>query len=248
MLTLACCASASRGSWREAVPLAAGVECITCAMDLFDDIEEGDVESYGSSSDLPILVNAASALLMLGVSCLTSVRRPRLAIEAVRFLARAFVAAANGQHTDMMLSETRITVDQAVEIAAGKTASLTSAICEAAALVGGASPGLAAQYGEFGFHLGLVAQLADDLADFGEDLAAGKVSVPVAFFKGRLAGGAGTAATAAPDSNGGGLRRSAAQQYAWLLADIHRRRARRVLQAIERRRPALEYLEQFVAP
>jgi len=235
MLALASCASASFGSWTPAVPLAACIECLTTAMDLFDDLEEGDLRTYNTLANPAQLTNAASALLMLGVSCLASSPCQPTALVAIRNISMAALAAADSQNEEAALLAPGVTLGQVLEMAAGKTARLASTVCETGALVGGAEGRLARRYAQFGFHVGIMAQLADDLVDFEEDLIHGRVSVPLVFYHRYVA-------SCCEEQ----MAKDAAKQYAWLLARVHRHRAKRVLLRLERERPAFEYLSSFI--
>ncbi|OZF26141.1 polyprenyl synthetase family protein [Rhodococcus sp. 14-2483-1-2] len=96
-----------------------------------------------------------------------------------------------GQALDMTFeTEPVVSLDQALQMVHGKTASLIACACELGAITAGASPELSAQAHDFGLHVGMAFQLVDDLLGIwgdpsvtgkpvGADLAARKKSLPV---------------------------------------------------------------------
>lgn len=112
----------------------------------------------------------------------------RRALEVLADAAMAMCRAETG--AGEMTEGREPEVEDCLEIARGKTASLIAAACHVGALSAGATPEAAATCGRYGEQLGIAFQLTDDLLDIygdearlgkspGRDLATGEVTVPV---------------------------------------------------------------------
>ena len=241
MLALASCASASGGDWQPAVPLAASAECLARAMDVIDDLEEDDAALWPGFPNREALLNAAIALLTFSFVCLKDDRSGFA--KTADHLPLALLRAGAGQQTEVEAGQ-ELDLRGAVGVARQKSGGFTAAICSAGARLGGADDRLARLYYVYGFHVGMMCQLIDDVVDFPEDLARGRSSVPVAYYRerARLHASVTGSGTGPSGKMADETWREAARSYAWLLALVHRRRALRALRWIERHRPAAAYL------
>jgi len=184
-----CCCAAVCGDWRPAVSAAAAAELYVAALDLCDDIEDGDysviVERYG----LPIALNAATALLALAHTVL----RPTVFDGAGAAHRRAqdalwegLAVATGGQHLDLSAAgDAPLSVDECLDIARRKGGALVEACCRAGAVFGAANPELIERCGRLGASMGLLAQLDNDMHDaedsvYKSDVTRLKQTVPVA--------------------------------------------------------------------
>ena len=155
-LVWTCCAAAG-GDPRRAVPVAAAVELFMVALDLLDDAEDGEETLVGATLGPARALNVSTGLLLL-------VQRELLSIGdgAAAILLDAGLQACGGQDADLIPRPAGdVGVEEALEITAGKSAPLTAAACRLGALVAGATQ---ERYARFGGYLGVVAQLANDIA------------------------------------------------------------------------------------
>lgn len=166
---LAACAAAG-GDRQIGGKIAAAVEIFIAALDVLDEIEDGDrsplVEAAGMAQALNIstllLMQAQSILLGLTADNLT----PERTLLCARTLAEAGLAATGGQHRDLTAERnTMISYDDALQTARLKAGVLVASACKLGALVATADPELLALYYDWGMHYGTAAQLSNDLHD-----------------------------------------------------------------------------------
>jgi geranylgeranyl pyrophosphate synthase len=158
-------------------PLLAGnvaiaMECLACAFDLQDDIEDEDrtpvVEALGSAR----VVNISTTLLALAQQAILALSQQGVADSLVlRLLAalqEATLAVTLGQQRDI-LAEQRpaqdFTLEECLEIAEQKAGSLFRIACVLGALCAGADDDLCTQFAELGRVLGIAHQLDNDCHD-----------------------------------------------------------------------------------
>lgn len=154
-----------------AAGVAVATECLLCALDLLDDVEDDDrstvVEELGAARAL----NTSTALLMLAqrslldASCTASIAEP---VRLLSALADGVLVAAGGQHRDL-LAESRamdsLAEEECIDIAAAKAGELMSLACRLGALCAGATADLCEQYCQLGYLLGIAHQLDNDAHD-----------------------------------------------------------------------------------
>lgn len=243
-LVLAACA-ATGGDPDFGARVAAGVECAMAALDLLDEIEDGDasptVEAVGTAQAL----NVATALLLLGQRALLDLP-PRADLPAPADFARALtagiLAATGGQHLDLT-SPTAITatMDDALAIARRKAGALAGMACRLGAMVGTADVALLDRYGTWGLHYGTAAQLSNDLHDAVEetaksDLAQQKPTLPLLFRR-----RAALAHHAVP-----GVAASGALHFTWVVVEIEREACRSLTEELAARGQDVASLRQIV--
>ncbi|MFE1173040.1 polyprenyl synthetase family protein [Streptomyces sp. NPDC058773] len=179
----------------EAVAPAAAVELVHNFSVVHDDLMDGDRVRRGRRTAWSLFgptqaVLTGDALLAVAVDTLAH-RFPRRSAEAVQELSGALLALVAGQGADLAF-ETRADVglEECLDMAAGKTASLLAASCALGALAAGAGAERVDALRQFGRHLGLAFQLVDDLLGVwgdtavtgkpvGADLRSRKKSLPV---------------------------------------------------------------------
>ncbi|MFG2094994.1 polyprenyl synthetase family protein [Streptomyces sp. NPDC048612] len=179
----------------EAVAPAAVVELVHNFSVVHDDLMDGDPVRRGRRTAWSLFgttqaILAGDALLAVAVDTLAH-RFPQRCPEAVQELSGALLALVAGQGADLVFEDRAdVGLDECLDMAAGKTASLLAASCALGALAAGAGAEQVDALREFGRHLGLAFQLVDDLLGIwgdtavtgkpvGSDLRARKKSLPV---------------------------------------------------------------------
>ena len=184
-----CCCAAACGEWRPALSAAAAAELYVAALDLCDDIEDGDrsviVERYG----LPIALNTATALLALAHTVLQLAASDGIGAayrRAQDALWEGLAVATGGQHLDLSAAGgAPLSVEECLDIARRKGGALVEACCRAGAAFGTDNPALVGRCGHLGSSLGLLAQLDNDMHDAEDsqcksDVTRLKQTVPIA--------------------------------------------------------------------
>jgi competence protein ComQ len=161
------------------------------AANLFDDVEDEEIERTPHARVGPaIAINNALALLCLALQSLTRAveleSEGERRLEYLRLFNRVSLLAVGGQHLDLLGAVGARTPEEVLAMQRAKASSLCL-LAECGALLGGRSAHDRAAYRSIGEELGLIVQIRDDLRDiFGKtlspDLAAGKVTYPVACF------------------------------------------------------------------
>ncbi|WP_328602719.1 polyprenyl synthetase family protein [Nocardia terrae] len=170
-------AAACGGSVQDAVHAAAAVELLHNFSLVHDDVMDTAPFRHGrptvwrvwGETNATLLGDALQALA-LGVLC--DGAPEAVTAEAVIRLARTTVTLCRGQYEDCAF-ETRptVTVDEYLNMAAGKTGALLGCACALGALCAGADHRVVSAMHTFGTELGLVFQLVDDFIDIWGDPA-----------------------------------------------------------------------------
>ena len=163
----------------QAATTAVAIECFLCALDLFDDVEDGDRTSVIEELGIARANNTATVLFTLAFRALRSLSEQGVALERVyemlKTLEDAVLSAAAGQHRDI-LSEHRpvqsYTQMEGEEIAAQKAGSLMQLACVMGALCGGANEEQRTLFATFGRDFGIAQQLDNDAHGLQSELAA----------------------------------------------------------------------------
>src|SRR5579875_1304841 len=145
-------------------PLLAGnvaiaVECLVCAFDLQDDIEDEDLTPVVEALGPARMVNISTTLLALAHS---------LVLRLLDVLQETTLAVTLGQQRDILAEQKSaqdFTLEESLEIAEQKAGSLFRAACMLGALCAGADDDLCAQFAELGRLLGIAHQLDNDCHD-----------------------------------------------------------------------------------
>lgn len=245
--------------------VAIAVECFIRALDLLDDVEDGDQTSAVLTLGSARVLNISTALLSLAQRAILSLSEfgvaPSLILRLLDTLQDATLVAATGQHQDI-LAEQRpvqdITFEDGIAIAAQKAGALLRLACRLGALCAEADDELCESFSAMGEQLGIAAQLDNDSHDlyyllhigdetsieanqpitrsFKTDLARSKKTLPVI-----LAAGSNSAlqSLSSLDDEGNQQTYLAALHEGitatWGICLLYRERARDYLQKIEAR-------------
>jgi geranylgeranyl diphosphate synthase type II len=187
------------GSFDEALPAAAAVECVHAfslvhddlpAMD-DDDLRRGRPTNHKVFGEA-VAILAGDALLALAFELLAAhVPDPAQAARLTGELARGagWAGMIGGQVADIEGEQQNPELERVRYIHERKTARLLAASCRLGAIAGRADETLIDRLGRFGLHLGMAFQIADDLLDItsnaealgksvGKDVRAGKQTYP----------------------------------------------------------------------
>jgi geranylgeranyl pyrophosphate synthase len=179
--------------WQHVIPVAVAVELLGLALDVFDDVQDGDgvlLQAYGA----PMLINGAMALRELAQMALN---HPLLSSAAQARISRAMATdtlrAVGGQALDVAFEEQPTPpLDAILEMTEHKSGSLIGLVYRVGSLVGSSAHGHqqhAQERGElfatFGRNLGVVLQLENDWYDAQaqtpkSDRQRGKKTLPLA--------------------------------------------------------------------
>jgi len=225
-----------------AVQAALAGALVMAALDVFDDVEDGEV---APGADPAVQVNVATGLLLLFHQVCNHPCLRALPASGIQVVTEAALRACGGQHRDLRLRTdgAELCPEEAIAITSVKSAGLVAALCRLGALAGGCKGLLLARYAAFGYHVGMALQLANDLAAARDpspaktDLARHRPTLPLVY----AACSTGDAATLEPQPAPEG-----ALMATWVVFQAHRLRALRVLDVIERTQPARTLLESFL--
>lgn len=181
------------GSNRQAVPVAAAVELVFAAGDVFDDIqdhelEESLVEAYGPERAL----NVAIALLMLSQRALVRLREQGVntdkVISVMEALSSGVLRSCAGQHRDLAYErEHDISAETYLEMIGLKSAPLVEMTCRMGALTATDDAHTLNSFGRFGWNLGMAFQIINDVWSIGSprwsrsDISKKKKTLPIIF-------------------------------------------------------------------
>lgn len=183
-------------AWRsdldeQAEHLAASCLLYVLALDLIDDVQDGDLDGKPHAQAGPaIATNSGLTLLFLGLEALTNaIDLETDAERRVTFLSlynRISLLAVSGQHRDLMGRSASQSPEQVLAMQQAKTSSL-ALIAESAAIYAGCDEKALESYRQASECMVQMVQVVDDLRDiFGKaispDLVSGKMTYPIACF------------------------------------------------------------------
>lgn len=231
------------------LPGAVAVELVHNFSLLHDDLMDGDTErrhrpTVWAVRGVASAVLTGDAMLSLAQEVLLEVDGPA-AVAGARLMSEAVSELIRGQVLDVAFEKRHdVSLDECLDMAAGKTGALLSASTAIGAVLAGAQPATVSALAGFGADLGLAFQLVDDvLGIWGEpsttgkpvysDLRARKKSLPVTYSvtHGGAIGRELSAWLAAPEQPGEASLRHAADLVdqaggrRWALEEAHRRMA-----------------------
>ena len=201
LLCLLSC-EACGGDWHEAVPAAAAIELIHNFSLIHDDIEDNSpmrrhrptVWSLWGQAQAINVGDGLFAISRLALQRLTQHGvSPVEILRAFRIVDRTCLLLTEGQYLDLAFEEEHsVTVELYMEMIGRKTAALMSCAAELGALLGSENEGLIERYKSFGYQLGLLFQIVDDILGIwgagdstgkgvGEDIVNKKKSLPVVY-------------------------------------------------------------------
>jgi hypothetical protein len=181
--------AAGGGEPHKAAPVVAAWQLMRLAAKLLDDAEDGDADaSFAETINLATSFLSAAPLMPWGLL------EQGVAADTVQHLCRALYRAAlcacAGQHADLTAGQPRvddgIDPDAWLEIAQSKSGSPLGWAAWAGALVAGTDERALSGFHDYGYHLGILLQVADDFkgvwgAEGACDLAAGQFTLPVCY-------------------------------------------------------------------
>jgi geranylgeranyl pyrophosphate synthase len=186
--------AAITGSEGEAAPLAAACGLVNLAIDLFDDLADGDRQAHWAKRSFGEMSLAAATIL----GALPPLILARLDVEPERrarmqeILALGGLRASAGQQEDLrQTGNPDVTVEDVEAAVTGKTGERYAAYCELAAEMAGADATTKALYAAYGRDIGVAVQLLSDCHDVmtdpdARDLAHGTRTLPIAVHLSRL--------------------------------------------------------------
>lgn len=176
---LAC--GAVGGDWREALPLAIGVELLHKSSVIRDDIVDGDEMRSGQAAfhavhGIAAAVSVSDRLWTMGLTQIADGAPPQLSAECLRAATDVLNEMAAGQLEDIVPSRRRRGVRSRAQVEEQKTGSLAGLACRLGALVGGGSPHETEALTDFGRKIGTAFQVLNDM----RNLAGEEADRPVA--------------------------------------------------------------------
>lgn len=172
--------------------LAASVEFIHSATLLHDDVVDESEKRRGQDSAPVVFGNQASVLV--GDFLFSRAFQLMVAdgsLEVLRILSTASAVIAEGEVMQLQTANNlETTLDEYYKVIASKTAALFAAATEIGPVIAGSDASVQAAMCDYGHHLGMAFQIADDVLDYtadqeklgktvGDDLREGKVTAPV---------------------------------------------------------------------
>jgi len=188
LLPFLCC-QAVGGEQRHATAVAAAWHLCMLAARILDDLQDQDVEdALGAVLGPARAINVATGLMAAAPLALARLMRgganATLVLDLLQDFQRAALRICAGQHRD--LTQSAGCLEDYAEIAAAKSGETLALACRAGARVGGGDAQQVAWLSEFGYHLGVLNQIGDDLSGLWSqadrsDLAAGDKTWPVLY-------------------------------------------------------------------
>ena len=162
------CCQAVGGNPDDAIEIAGAWLLFYTAAHIFDSIEDQDqldenLAHWGSG----VNINIATGLVLSASSIINSLSQRDHTREIAHELGQDFfgsiLAMASGQHTDLVSGQ--LELRKWYEIAEAKSGSFFSLACRSGARLGTSDPDKINCYSDYGFHLGMMLQILDDLED-----------------------------------------------------------------------------------
>jgi geranylgeranyl diphosphate synthase type I len=201
LLCLLSC-EACGGDWTRALPAAVAIELIHNFSLIHDDIEDNSPvrrhrPTVWSLWGQAQAINVGDGLFAISRLALQSLKDQTLGdgkiVEAFRIVDETCLRLTEGQHLDLAFEGMGlVTVAMYMEMIGKKTAALMGCATQLGALIAADDPALVDKYHRFGFQLGLLFQIVDDILGIwgageltgkgiGEDIVSRKKSLPVVY-------------------------------------------------------------------
>ncbi len=188
LLPLIVCEAIS-GYYEQALPVAAALQLLTAAAEVFDDIEDADSsESLSNRYGPAVATNVATALLILAERAITQLKGRGIAdciiVRVMDAVNSFYTTACAGQHLDLSLSsEMAVSEDVYLRVAGMKSASTIECACHIGAMLSTANQELVDTFALFGYNLGMASQIANDIQGIthGSDIVKHKITLPVIY-------------------------------------------------------------------
>jgi len=188
LLPLIVCEAIS-GEYERALPVAAAIQLLMAAGDVFDDIEDADCsESLSTKYGSAVAINVATTLLILSEKALVNLNKrdieDHVIVQIMDTISSLFTTACIGQHLDLYLtSKAAISEDTYLKIINMKSASQVECSCRVGAMLVTNDQKLINLFAEFGHNLGIAAQITNDIQGIihGSDILEHKISLPMIY-------------------------------------------------------------------
>ena len=163
------CCQAVGGQLGSTLEISAAWLLIYTAAHMVDTVEDGDYDPLINKVGGPgVIINAANGMFISAIQQLQSLRNRNFPAELAGQITADFLDTVlimtGGQHLDISLS--RINLDQWWQIAEAKSGGFFSLACRSGSRLGTGDPEKIAALSTFGYHLGLMLQILDDLEDY----------------------------------------------------------------------------------
>ncbi len=177
------------GQYRQAVPVAAALQLLFAAGDVFDDIEDTDKsKSLLLECSPDIATNIATLLLMLAESAITRLKNTgvedAIIVNVMRSLNSYYTTACIGQHLDLSAGQEELLLEnEYLRIIGMKSASQIECACHLGALVATDKADLISEFNDFGHNLGMASQIMNDILgiESEDDILQRNKTLPVIF-------------------------------------------------------------------
>jgi geranylgeranyl diphosphate synthase type I len=201
LLCLLSC-EANGGDWGQAVPAAAAIELIHNFSLIHDDIEDNSLQRRHRPTLWSLWGQAQAINVGDGLFAISRLALQRLGdrdvcpdkiVRAFHLIDETCLGLTEGQYLDLAFEEKdSVTVDMYMEMIGKKTAALMGCATEMGALLATDDVSIIEKFGSFGYQLGLVFQIVDDMLGIwgvgeatgkgvGEDIVNRKKSLPVVY-------------------------------------------------------------------
>jgi len=176
---------AAGGQPRQAIAVAAAWRALHVAAQLLDDVEDGDVARMSTAAiDAAHVINLATGFIVAASMALL-----RLPPALWRTLQEEFnhtiLRMAGGQHADLN-RHALLDLEEYFQVMAAKSGSFFALAARAGVRCATSDQIQIAKFDQFGYNVGILIQVTDDLADFHKpigtgSLAAGQHTLPVVY-------------------------------------------------------------------
>jgi hypothetical protein len=172
-----CCRAAGGNGSLTTTEVAAAWACLQAAAHALDKVEDREpLEDWLQGLQIGQVINASNGLvftasLLLG-GLLTREKTSRAGSAICQDFYRILLEMGSGQHQDLSIPEP--TVEQWMAIAGAKSGAFFGLACRSGARLGSQEAARIEIFGRFGYSLGILLQLRDDITDIGPALIEGK--------------------------------------------------------------------------
>jgi geranylgeranyl diphosphate synthase type I len=188
LLPLVVCEAISH-QYEQALPVAAALQLLMAAGDVFDDIEDADSsESLSARYGSAIAINVANTLITIAEAAITRLKAKGVAdhtvVRVMDVVNSYCITACAGQHLDLSFtSKTDISEDLYIKVIGMKSASQVGCACHVGALLATTNQELINTFATFGHNLGMAAQITNDIQGItrGSDIVKQKITLPVIY-------------------------------------------------------------------
>lgn len=177
------------GHYEQALPVAAALQFLMAAGDVFDDIEDADSsESLSAKYGSAVATNVATTLLILAERSIVRLKvrgvENRVIVCVMDAVNSFYTTTCTGQHLDLSLaSDKPVSEDIYLRATSLKSASQVECACHIGALLANANQELIDTFSLFGHNLGMAAQITNDIQGItkSNDILKRTITLPVIY-------------------------------------------------------------------